>query len=279
MSNNAGGKQIMENQFPSKSLSGRGENRVDATAKINKFEHDRITSAGRRDEYQADAISDRNNFYSKQLNEQAEHLYGKIQSRTFSSSVNGSETPSSIGSGNYDRCNANIQLNGGTKRCDNSNGIVMNCVNNNNFDGGQLHHFHQHNGINNNMSDNLLNDGYVCQNKMNLVPPIGSAVHGNIRRSSGETNRNMLRTNRYNGSHLSAPGTHQLAHMMHTLSSPESAYSTGYSTDGTSPADKFHHLRLAKAILQIAIRHYKTITNGHPIYLYQPLRAHIVEAF
>lgn len=40
--------------------------------------------------------------------------------------------------------------------------------------------------------------------------------------------------NRYsNCSTLSAPGSHHP--MMNTLSSPESAYSTGYSTDGTSP--------------------------------------------
>lgn len=32
------------------------------------------------------------------------------------------------------------------------------------------------------------------------------------------------------------PSNHQLAHVINSLSSPESAYSTGYSTDGTSPS-------------------------------------------
>lgn len=239
MSNNAAGKQIKENQFPTKSLPGRGGYGVDTMVKVNKFEHEKISSVRKRDEYQPDAISD-GKFYSKQLNENAENLYGKIQSsRTFSTSTNSGKTPSPICAGNYDRCNANIQLKGGIKRCDNSNSVVMNCVNNNNYDGGnsggQLHHFHHHNGNNNNISDNFLNDGYGGTNKANLGQSISSAMHGNIRRSSGEKSRNMLRTNRYsNGTHLTA-GTHQLAHMINTLSSPESAYSTGYSTDGTSP--------------------------------------------
>lgn len=240
MSNNAAGKQIMENKFSSaKSLCGRGGYGVDTMVKINKFEHDKISSARKRDEYQPDKISD-GKFYSKQLNENAENLYGKIgkiQSRTFSTSANSSETPLPICGTNYDRCNANVHLKTGMKRCDNSNSVVMNCVNNNNYDGGQLHHFSHHNGNNNNVSDNLLSDGYVGKNKVNLGQPVSSAMQSNnIRRSSGEKNRNMLRTNRYsNGSHLTAPGTHQLAHMINTLSSPESAYSTGYSTDGTSP--------------------------------------------
>lgn len=243
MSNNAAGKQIMENQFSTKNLSGRGGSVADTMVKLNKFEHDKITSVRKRDEYQLDTISD-GKFYCKQSNENTENVYGKIQSRTLSTSANSGETytPSSICGGNYDRCNANIQLNGGIKRCDNSKGVVMNCVNNNNYDGGQVHHFNHHNGNNNNMSENLqhsvLNDGYAGKSKVNLGQVINSAMHSNIRRPSNEKNRNMLRTNRYsNGSHLSAPGTHQLAHMINSLSSPESAYSTGYSTDGTSPGE------------------------------------------
>lgn len=221
MSNNAAGKQIMENQFSTKSLSGRGENGVDAMVNVHKFQQDKITSVRTRDEYQPQ--------FGKQLNESGENLYGKIQSRTFSPSGNCGEISSVKCGGNYDRYNANIQnsqLKGGMKR-DNSN--------NNNYDGGHLYH---HNGNNNNMSANLLNDGYAGKSKANLGQPINS-TNSNIRRTSGEKNRNMLRTNRYsNGSHLTAPGTHQLAHMINTLSSPESAYSTGYSTDGTSPGKK-----------------------------------------
>lgn len=243
MSNNTAGKQTMEKQFSTKNLSERGGNGADTMSKINKFEQDKIPSVRKRDEYQPDTISD-GKIYSKQINENSENLYGKIQSRTLSTSANSGETytPSSICGGNYDRCNAN-HFNGGMKRCDISKGVVMNCVNNNNYDSGQqLHHFNHHNGNNNILSDNLqrqqslLNDGYGGKSKVNIGQPINSTMHSNIRRPSGEKNRNMLRTNRYsNGSHLSAPGTHQLAHMINSLSSPESAYSTGYSTDGTSP--------------------------------------------
>lgn len=44
-----------------------------------------------------------------------------------------------------------------------------------------------------------------------------------------------------NGSaHLTAlPVNNQLTHIINSLSSPESAYSTGYSTDGTSPGKIF----------------------------------------
>ncbi len=256
MSNNAAGKQIIvENQFSTKSLSVRGGGGigVDTMAKINKFEHEKMmaSSARKRDEYQPDAISV-GKYFGKQSRGNAEHLYGRIQSRTFSTSSNGvggGETPTSICGGNYDRCNANVQLkDSGTKRGDNTNGVVvMNCVNNNHHsyggDGHQLHHFNHHNGSNNNNNNNnfndinLLTDGYVGKNKVNLgKQPINPTVQTNVR----EKNRNMLRTNRYsNGSHLTAPGggTHQLAHMINSLSSPESAYSTGYSTDGTSPGE------------------------------------------
>lgn len=54
-------------------------------------------------------------------------------------------------------------------------------------------------------------------------------------RCRNEINRNMLRTNRYSNSNTNSTGGHQLSHVINSLSSPESAYSTGYSTDGTSP--------------------------------------------
>lgn len=43
-------------------------------------------------------------------------------------------------------------------------------------------------------------------------------------------------SNGIGATHLTpTPSNHQLAHVINSLSSPESAYSTGYSTDGTSP--------------------------------------------
>lgn len=58
-------------------------------------------------------------------------------------------------------------------------------------------------------------------------------------RCRNEINRNMLRTNRYSNSNTNSTGAHQLSHVFNSLSSPESAYSTGYSTDGTSPGRSF----------------------------------------
>lgn len=239
-----GSKQIiMENQFTEKNLSAyRGDGSgisvgrcgvVDTIAKVNKFQHESVTR--KRDEYQQDAISD-GKFLGKQSLENVENLYGRIQSR-------GSETLSSICGGNYDRCNANSIP---VKRFNNENNMEINCVNNNNHYDGQLHNFHSHYGNNNNhnnVSDTgLPTDGYATKNKMNALGQ-STVQTNNFRRTNGEGSRkNMLRTNRYsNGSHLTAPGAHNLSHMMNTLSSPESAYSTGYSTDGTSPG-KFDYI-------------------------------------
>lgn len=65
---------------------------------------------------------------------------------------------------------------------------------------------------------------------------------------NGKVNSNELassvRSNSYNnkssGNHLAAMEQYQVAHhIINSLSSPESAYSTGYSTDGTSPGKSF----------------------------------------
>ncbi|XP_055916591.1 uncharacterized protein LOC129949266 isoform X1 [Eupeodes corollae] len=92
------------------------------------------------------------------------------------------------------------------------------------------------------------------------------AVSNVVLRNGYEANRQMLRSSRYNGTGpggVGGPGTgavavaasaiaggvgpsngilsngpvnhHPMGHIMNSLSSPESAYSTGYSTDGTSP--------------------------------------------
>lgn len=43
-----------------------------------------------------------------------------------------------------------------------------------------------------------------------------------------------------NATHLTPTrSNHQLGHVINSLSSPESAYSTGYSTDGTSPSGEY----------------------------------------
>lgn len=254
MSNNAAGKQIiMENQFTTNSLSSvRGDDggRVNGggvDVKINKNQHEKIITSSMRK--RDDTIGD--GFGKKSPLVNAENHYGRIQSRTFSASVNGGscgvETSSKICGGNYDRCNANnIQVKNDTKRCDNSNGVMMNCVNNNHYDiAVSGHQFNHHNG-NNNMSENLMSD--VGKSKFNS----GQSVNSSTVQTTNI--RNMLRTNRYsNGNHLTAPGTHQLAHMMNTLSSPESAYSTGYSTDGTSPGKSLLYFFLDDFLLKATI--------------------------
>lgn len=56
------------------------------------------------------------------------------------------------------------------------------------------------------------------------------------KQTQARTNNVVYHLSASNGSHLTpSPGNHQLAHVINSLSSPESAYSTGYSTDGTSP--------------------------------------------
>lgn len=180
--------------------------------------------------------------------------------------VNGKDiVPSIHYSNNYDQYNANtIQYQ--PIRCDNNVASKTmtaithnNCTNNNN--GQNSNHTNLYSNANGNHSS------YNGQstNVNNVVVGVGAASGGGgaiktancagmlavtnpVRRPINETNRNMLRTSRYsaaaaaavaaatnNSTHLVAPGNHQLAHMINSLSSPESAYSTGYSTDGTSP--------------------------------------------
>lgn len=72
-----------------------------------------------------------------------------------------------------------------------------------------------------------------------------NGVHKELIQSRAKCKQAPARTNNHsNGqgttptaTHLTpTPSNHQLAHVINSLSSPESAYSTGYSTDGTSPS-------------------------------------------
>lgn len=57
------------------------------------------------------------------------------------------------------------------------------------------------------------------------------------KQAPARTNNVHHHTNGVGATHLTpTPSNHQLAHVINSLSSPESAYSTGYSTDGTSPS-------------------------------------------
>lgn len=72
----------------------------------------------------------------------------------------------------------------------------------------------------------------------NEINGIDSALKAQQQSQPGQNHTQHPSKPRYgvNGTHLMpAPGNHPLAHVINSLSSPESAYSTGYSTDGTSP--------------------------------------------
>lgn len=59
------------------------------------------------------------------------------------------------------------------------------------------------------------------------------------KQAQARTNNVYHHSNGIGTTHLTpTPSNHQLAHVINSLSSPESAYSTGYSTDGTSPSGK-----------------------------------------
>lgn len=79
------------------------------------------------------------------------------------------------------------------------------------------------------------------------LPPSSSAVHSNNSKDVVTNGNGLLRVAAHQ-SHRTTSGNHNhpLAHLIGSLSSPESAYSTGYSTDGTSPGELklflfFHH--------------------------------------
>lgn len=186
--------------------------------------------------------------------------------------------PPPLTGSNYDQFNSNVPY---QLKCDNGiiTAVVNNCnaINNNNFNNNSTGSSSSSVGrlqplppatssVNNN--NHHINSAAAGHNFQRYASHNGNATNGGVhhpsglvsgggsvgatanvnpaapRRSGSETNRNMLRTNRYsNGTHLTAPGgtPHQLAHMINSLSSPESAYSTGYSTDGTSPGTHYLH--------------------------------------
>lgn len=122
------------------------------------------------------------------------------------------------------------------------------------------------NGVNNNnptpMTRGVSNNGYNCMSPTaaamsNGVPMKSATINSSMGKGNagtamlvrptpplppnkdGVNGNGLLRAahpqHRYSNSHLTAGGNHPLAHLIGSLSSPESAYSTGYSTDGTSP--------------------------------------------
>lgn len=98
-------------------------------------------------------------------------------------------------------------------------------------------------------TDNYNNNNNYSNNNSKTIQPLPTKSIENhnkktdqcgksLLRCRNEINRNMLRTNRYSNSNTNSTGGHQLSHVINSLSSPESAYSTGYSTDGTSPGKR-----------------------------------------
>lgn len=232
---------------------------IESVANMKKLEIDGST---KRDEYNQSAgvnggpmgngkstssSSSSSQSFGKQIDE---NRYGKILNRNGVNNGGGTTTASggrpvtneedenftTNQGNNYDRYNANIQQYQST-RCDNTN------MANNNAQLHQNNHLPYHpppSSVHSQQYSNANGNSYAVGGKSHPGLLTVNAAAAIVRRTGSETNRNMLRTNRYapsNGTHLTAPGggNHQLAHMINSLSSPESAYSTGYSTDGTSP--------------------------------------------
>lgn len=259
-----------------------------STASTNKYEHD-IAITGKRDENKPEASSNAKLFAKQQITSEHRYGKIQLNNRNSdnfitvlpSSPVRRRSQPplptlpapptqpppplpsTFICSNNYDQYNANnIQF---QSNCDmNASNNCINTYNNNNNNNNN--HIktatttttkQQSSTNNNNNAQNYSGNGNVTSyTKGTFSAKNGPVVVNGVtpasvtqRRTGNETNRNVLRTNRYsNGTHLTAPGgggitssngQHQLAHMINSLSSPESAYSTGYSTDGTSPGIYF----------------------------------------
>lgn len=140
----------------------------------------------------------------------------------------------------FDSYNANIQTPVLVARTDNSN------YNNNNYN---------YNQCNNNIKSSVTQPFPTKPIENYNIKTDQSG--NNLLRCRNDINRSMLRTNRYSSSNTNSGG-HQLSHVINSLSSPESAYSTGYSTDGTSPGKYFSFLYIS-AFLYINQPTYQTI--------------------
>lgn len=145
--------------------------------------------------------------------------------------------------------NTNENIFGDSSNNNNNNVIINhNCTNNNNstnsvryYTNGCLiqqatgktshsaakhHHHHQY-------QQELASEGNCIDTQNGLENPQEQTI---ILQQQNHHHRHHHKTRYGNGTHFMAPGNHQLAHVINSLSSPESAYSTGYSTDGTSPS-------------------------------------------
>ncbi|CAD7077277.1 unnamed protein product [Hermetia illucens] len=157
-------------------------------------------------------------------NAKDEVRYGKILQSKHAVPGGGFST---AGNGTYDRINANIQFQPITNLDDrtkqNNNNNSKHIINQ------QQQQLHQH-------QQQIQNQHSGHHN--HVQQPNG---HGQCRNGSA-SNQNLLRTNRYSGGNngmLGAANNHPMGHVINSLSSPESAYSTGYSTDGTSPGASY----------------------------------------
>lgn len=182
-----------------------------------------------------------------------EGRYGKILNRSvanephhFNNSNGGGSTAVGITMANnyhpphsHDRYNANVKfhqpmLDNGTDNCANNNSPIQlhvakgngyaNCIPTTNNGVAALH----------------CNSGSMPFNGTTVtVAATPRASNKETANGNGLIRGHHTSHHRYsNGTHLTAPGNHPLAHVIGSLSSPESAYSTGYSTDGTSPGEK-----------------------------------------
>lgn len=181
-----------------------------------------------------------------------EGRYGKLLNRTLNNDSHHSIATNANNNQSqqtHDRYNANVQYQPQPSKLING---IDNCTNNNSTI--QLH-VAKANGYSN-FTPPLPPPSSTTSTMGNGMPPhgkMGPVVYGNgtvttvVTRpppnKDGVNGNGYLRGpppshHRYSNGHLTAPGNHPLAHLIGSLSSPESAYSTGYSTDGTSPGKK-----------------------------------------
>lgn len=177
-----------------------------------------------------------------------EGRYGKLLSRTLNNENHHSMATNTNNNQaqTHDRYNANVQYQSQPSKLING---VDNCTNNNSTI--QLH-VTKVNGYSNFTSLPPSTTAATVSNGISssggkMAPPMGYGNGGGTvttvvtrpPNKDGVNGNGYLRGppshHRYSNGHLAAPGNHPLAHLIGSLSSPESAYSTGYSTDGTSP--------------------------------------------
>lgn len=116
---------------------------------------------------------------------------------------------------------------------------------------------HIPNNLNSKSSHNRFTDQFYNNNKSNSITEEEKVLFkkdmhkvSSKKHTLESDNQNLMRSNRLNGNFYQ----HQFGNIFNSLSSPESAYSTGYSTDGTSPGKELINYIVTHNIFYYAVR-------------------------